>query len=172
MNEIGRYLNSETRNVQNPALGGMLIWRFIAGYERGSGFMKSTPMPLLFLINPMLLNREIADFIRSTQEASGLRAFAGKFSKSGISKTDLLYTLPKSSLNMRKFTLESLALAISSNLITINVKNGMAISLSSSNLRTGIPTTVRHLLKAAEKLGVWCSNLTLHEISVILKVGF
>ncbi len=165
-------LNQETRNVQNPALGAMLVWRFVAGYERASGTSRPTPIPLLFLVLPMMLHEETAEFVTSTREASGLRAFACKFSESRKSKTDLLFALPKRSLDMRKLTMESLALAVSSGLISIDCDQGMAISLSSSPVKAGISSYVRPMLRAAEKLGAWCSAISLHEISVILKVGF
>jgi len=165
-------LNQETRNVQNPALGAMLVWRFVAGYERASATRKPTPMPLVFLVLPMMLHEETAEFVTSTREASGLRAFAGKFSESRESKTDLLLALPKRSLDMQKLTMESLALAVSSGLISIDCDHGMAISLSSSQVKAGVSSYVRSMLRAAEKLGAWFSLISLHEVSVILKVGF
>ena len=165
-------LNQETKNIQNPALGAMLIWRFVTGYERGSGTNRATPLPLLFLVLPMLFHQETAEFVSSTQEATGLRAFAGKFSKSRNSKADLLFALPKRSLDMRKLTIDSLALAISSDLLSIDTDHGTAISLSSSLVKLGIASSVRSMLRAAEKLGVWCSIVSLYEASVILKVGF
>ena len=165
-------LNQETLNVQNPALGAMLVWRFVAGYERASATRKPTPFPLVFLVLPMMLHQETAEFITSTREASGLRAFASKFSESRKSKTDLLFALPKRSLDMRKLTIESLVLAISSGLISIDCDRGMAIPLSSSQVKAGISSYIRSMLRAAEKLGAWCSSISLHEVSVILKVGF
>lgn len=165
-------LNQETLNIQNPALGAMLLWRFIAGYESASGTSRPTPILLLFLILPIMLHRETAEFVISTREASGLRVFAGKFFESRNSKADLLLTLTRRSRDMRKLTLESLALAISSGLVSLDTDHGMAISLSSVPVTAGIPSLVRAIFKAAEKFGVWCSLVSLHEISVILKVGF
>jgi hypothetical protein len=48
----------------------------------------------------------------------------------------------------------------------------MATSLSSSPVKAGITASVRSMLRGAERLGVWCSTISLHEVSVILKVGF
>lgn len=165
-------LNHETRNVQNPALGAMLLWRFVVGYEHGSGTDRSTPIPLLFLVLPMLLHEETTKFITSTRESSGLRAFAGKFSESRKSKKDLLLAITKRALDVRKLTMESLALAVSSGLLSIDCDHGEAFSLSSSQVKAGIPVAVKSMLRAVEKLGVWCSTISLHEVSVILKVGF
>ena len=150
----------------------MLIWRFVVGYDRGNNPSKTTPIPLLFLVLPMLFHKETAEFAASTQEATGLRAFAGKFSKSRKSKADLLFTLPKRSLDMRELTVDSLAIAVSSDLVSIDTDHGMAISLSSTPVKAGISLSVQSMLRSAEKLGVWCSSISLHEVSVILKVGF
>jgi hypothetical protein len=165
-------LSQETQYVQNPALGAMLLWRFTVGYERGSGTASPTPIPLLFLVLPISLHEDTAHLVNSTQETSGLRAFAGKFSESKISKSDLLLSIHKSSLEMRRLTMDSLALATASSLIFFDCSAGTAISLSSSRVKAGIPSSVRSMLRGAEKFGVWCSTISLHEVSVILKVGF
>jgi hypothetical protein len=44
--------------------------------------------------------------------------------------------------------------------------------LTSTPIRLGIPVTVRPILIGAEKLGQWCSSLSLYEISIILKMRF
>ncbi len=165
-------LSQETEYVQNPALGAMLLWRFTVGYERGNKTASPTPIPLLFLILPIILHKETTQLLTSTQERSGLRAYTNKFTESRTSKSDLLFALHKRSLSMRPLTMDSLALAVNADIISIDCNAATAICLSSSSAKAGIPTSVRPMLKAAEKLGVWCSTISLHEISVILKVGF
>lgn len=165
-------LSRETERVQNPALGSMILWRFAVGYQRGSGEDSPTPIPLLFIVLPIILHEETARLVKSTQERSGLRSFAGKFSSSAISKSDLLFAIHRRALDMRQLTTESLAIALSSGLISIYDDTGCAVPLSSSPVRAGIPSSVSKMLKSAEKIGVWCSQISLHEISVILKVGF
>ena len=165
-------LSQETQYVQNPALGAMLLWRFAVGYERGSRTASPTPIPLLFLVLPVTLHEETVQFVTSTREASALRAFAGKFSESRTSKSDLLLAIHRRSLGMRRLTMDSLALATISSLISLDCSAGMATSLSSSPVKAGIPASVRSMLRGAERLGVWCSTISLHEVSVILKVGF
>ncbi len=92
-------LSQETQYVQNPALGAMLLWRFAVGYERGSRTASPTPIPLLFLVLPVTLHEETVQFVTSTREASALRAFAGKFSESRTSKSDLLLAIHRRSLD-------------------------------------------------------------------------
>jgi hypothetical protein len=165
-------LRRETQYVQNPALGAVLLWRYVVGYERGSGSANPTPIPLLFIVLPVTLHEETAQFVSSTREASGLRAFAGKFSESKASKIDLLLTIHSRALDMRRLTMDSLKVATTSGLVSLDCSRAVAISLSSSPVRAGIPPSVQWMIRGAERLGVWCSTISLHEVSVILKVGF
>lgn len=165
-------LNKETKLIQNPALGSVLLWRFTTGYAKGSEINSPTPLPLLFLVLPIALHQETATFVKSTQKSSGLRGFAGKFNESRHAKNDLILSIQPRSISMRNLTLHSLRLAITSRLVTLDTQTGTVIPLSSTAPRAGIPESVRIMLKAVEKLGVWCSQVSLHEVSVILKVGF
>ncbi len=165
-------LNQETRTIQNPALGALLLWRFSTGFEKSNKIHEPTPIPLLFIILPMLFHEETFLFIKSTLSSSGLRAFAGKFSTSTNAKNDLLLSIQKRALLMRKLTVESLAHAIASKLLMLLPDKGSVIALSVTAPRMGIPTSIRDMYKQSEKLGVWCASLSLHEISIILRIGF
>lgn len=63
-------LVKEFYNIQNPALSAYLLSRFSLGYMEENQDM--TPMPLLFIVLPMMYKKEIVDFIASTQKKSGL----------------------------------------------------------------------------------------------------
>lgn len=163
-------LSKEIYIVQNPALCSLLIWRFICGFANKNE--NPTPFPLLFIVLPMILNEEIREIISSTFQSSGLRTFADKFAKSSISKSDLILSIHGKSLNLRELTLDSIKLALSSKLISLDAKNGTVFYLSQSTPRAGIPESIKSMAKCSEKLGVWCSELSIYEISTILKVGF
>lgn len=165
-------LNRETKIVQNPALGGVLLWRFTTGYAAGSKTNDATPLPLLFLALPIALHQQTITFVKSTQKDSGLRGFAGKFNDSKNAKNDLILSIHQRSVAMRELTLHSLKLAIASRLVTLDARSGTVIPLSSTAPKSGIPESVRLMLRAVEKLGTWCAQVSLHEVSVILKVGF
>lgn len=167
-----RILSKETDRIQNPALGAMLLWRFVVGFEHGSGNANSTPVPLLFIVLPMILHSDTQELIQRTLVGSGLRVMSMKFSEAKERKSDLLLAIQSRALSMRPLTSESISIAIASKLISISHEDGYAISLSSSPAKAGIPKQVQVMLKSAEKLGVWCSQISLHEISVILKVEF
>lgn len=165
-------LSHETHLVQNPALGAMLLWRFVHGYERGSGTHDATPLPLLFIVLPIIFHQETASFVKSTREASGLRYYADKFRESRNSTSDLILTIHGRALAMRGLSSQSMMLAVTSGLMSVRCETGQAVSLSSTAPKAGIPAEIKTMLASAEKLGVWCSQVSLHEVSVILKVGF
>jgi len=165
-------LNQETQNIQNPALGAMLLWRFAVGYAEGNKVSDPTPLPLLFVVLPMMMHEETARLIVSTHKSSGLRAFAGKFSDSRVAKNDLLLAIHDRAIRMRRLTMESLRLALASKLLSVDFKRGAAVSLSSTTPMLGIPKSVQSMIKNVEKLGYWCSEVSLYEVSNALKVGF
>jgi len=165
-------LNRETVLVQNPALGAMLLWRFIAGFSTGSKTSQPTPLPLLFLVLPICLHDPTAKLAESTQTGSGLRAFAGKFSASNNSKGDLLLAIHERALRMRGLTLTSLRLAVGSKLVLLVPEQGVALAGTMTPPRAGVPTPIRKMTRVAEKLGGWCSVISLHEVSSVLRVRF
>lgn len=165
-------LSRETQLVQNPALGAMLLWRFATGYEHGSETHKATPLPLLFIVLPILFHRETASVVQRTRLASGLRYFADKFRESGTNAGDLILTINKRALDMRRLSSKSIMAAVASGLISVHCDTGQAVPLSFTAPKAGIPKTIHTMLNSAEKLGVWCSQVSLHEVSAILRVGF
>ena len=165
-------LSQETQIVQNPALGAMLLWRFAAGYERANAVRDHAPLPLLFIVLPIMLYDEATQFIESTRESSGIRSFVAKFSDSRISKNDVIFSLNERAIKLRRLSIESLKVAVSASLVAVDIPRGVAISLSSTQPRSRIPQSIRTMLRSSEKLGTWCSEVSLHEVSSLLKVRF
>jgi ABC-three component (ABC-3C) system Middle Component 3 len=163
-------LTREVRNIQNPALGAGLIWRFVCGYVVSHPTRDPAPLPILFLALPVVLHEKTEEFVSSTQQASGLRAFAAKFGKSENSKQDLLLAIHDRMLALRHLSMESIRLALATRLLHLDAAT--VIPLSETQAVAGIQPDVRRLMKSAEKLGVWCGSLTMHEITNTLKVRF
>lgn len=161
-------INKEVQNVQNPALGSYLIWNFVRGYfsEKAS----FVPFPLLFIVLPILLREDMTEVLFSTYKPTGLRNFADKFISAKILKNDIISQIHISSEMMKELTLHSIKIAIRASLISID-KNALVLPISISE-HISEPKSVVNLGKASEKLGYWCSQITLHEISQVLKVRF
>ncbi|MBD9531179.1 hypothetical protein IB233_06075 [Comamonas sp. CMM01] len=161
-------LAREAQNVQNPALGAAILWRFCCGYVASHPASGAAPLPSLFVVLPIVLHQTTAELLRRTRASSGLRAFTAKFGDSAIAKQDLLLQIHQRSLRWRALTMQSIELAAAGRLIHL-AESGEVIALSKTKPR-GLPDEVKQLMIDAEKLGAWCGSLTLHEITTTLKV--
>lgn len=163
-------LSKEVQNVQNPALGAGMVWRFSCGYVASHPTKDPAPLPLLFMVLPIILHQQTAEFVQSTQKASGLRAFAGKFGKTENSKQDLLLAIHDRMIGLRQLSLESIRLAVATRMLQLDAAS--VLPLSETRAVAGIPLDVRKMMNNSEKLGAWCGVMTMHEIATTLKTRF
>jgi Family of unknown function (DUF6521) len=164
-------LADEVRNVQNPALGAALLWRFTCGYTSAHPSGGHVPLHLLFLVLPLTLHRQTFHFLSQTRTATGMRAFAAKFAEHKNAKQDLLLAIHQRTATLRSLTLDSLRIAARSRLVMVR-PNATVMPLSQTETTAGTTDLTRPLLSGATKLGVWCADLSLHEIATILKIRF
>lgn len=158
---------AEVQAMQNPALGAALIWRFACGYAPPQSASEGVPLPLAFVVLPLVLQDATRSAIEVTQARSGLRKFEERFSSRG----DVLYALNDRALAMRTLSLRSVRLAVATGLLTlIPEKSALWPRTYSRARRAGKSEQV--LMKAAEKCGAWCSTMTLFELSGTLRVEF
>ncbi len=160
-------MNNEIYYVQNPSLGAAILWRFVCGYYKEK--MEPVPFTLLFIILPLIFRKDLCEVITSTQKRSGLSKVSEKLFSD--KSNDRLYFVHKAAEDEKDLTLASLRIALASHLLAIDKETAMVLPLVSTNTKN-ISETTKKSLNAAEKLGVWCSQLTLHEICTILKVRF
>ena len=169
---VATSLNRELRAVQNPALAAMLLWRCASGYSAASNRSEPIPLPLLFLVLPILLHQETAELVTSTLRASGLRKFVEKFQLAAQSKTDLLLAIAPRALALRALTAEALGIAVLCRVLAFEDNAARAFSLSDTPPMAGIPHSIRPLLGGAEKLGAWFAESSLYEVALLLQVSF
>lgn len=162
-------LTREVRIVQNAALGGTLLWRFAVGYSEANPTHSPAPFPLSFLVLPIAFHEDTLELVSSTRTDTGLHAFVDKFSRSENQKADLLLSIHSRVVTMRALSWRSLCLSIERRLIAIDTKQAAIVALSRTS-PGNVPASVRPLLNGAEKLGTWCSRLSLLEICSVLKV--
>jgi hypothetical protein len=108
--------------------------------------------------------------IEGTQRASGLRAFAAKFSESKNAQQDVLLSIHDRTKAYEGLTWESLMIAFSTRLLRLE-RTGELIPLSTTAPK-GLPGSSEKLLKTAEKLGYWFSAISIHEVSSLLRIRF
>jgi hypothetical protein len=164
-------LAREVRNVQNPALGALLIWRFACAYREAHLTKEAAPITLTYLVLPLLLHEESQLAVRSTLAASGLRAAISKFSENRNPRQDVLIALQNRAQRLRALTTSSLGIAVAKSLVSLDGHARVA-ALSTTPARTALSPEVRKLATDAEKIGRWCAELSLHEVSTALKVRF
>lgn len=165
-------LSEEVRQIQNPALGAFLQWRFAYGYMSARNDAAPPPLILAFLVVPMLLHHDTSEIVASTQRATGLKAFAGKFIAARHNLSDVLISFHDRIDAWRRLSLDSIRTALAYRLVTIDSEHGTLIPLTHAAPKHRIPNSVRTLGQSAEKLGAWCASLTPFEIASALKVRF
>lgn len=160
-------MNNEIYYVQNPSLGAAILWRFVCGYYKED--MCLAPFPLLFVILPLIFRKDLCDIIISTQKRSGLSKVSEKLFSN--KSNDRLYYVHAAAEEEKELTLASFRIALASRLLAVDKDTATVMPLVLTNTKN-ISESTKKLLNAAEKLGIWCSQLTLHEICTILKVRF
>jgi hypothetical protein len=157
--------------MQNPALGAALLSRFVKAYAEAHPEHRATPLPLLFLVLPAVWHEPTAIHIGSTQQRSGLRAFAAKFTEARPPQLDVLLDLHERSRRWRLKSREAMRVAIATGLLRVGT-DGRAIASGQEWPIDSQPLTVKVMSNAVVKLAGWCAPLTLHEISLALHVKF
>jgi hypothetical protein len=161
-------LNREVYLVQNPAISAAILWRFVCGYYDNDGECRQVPFPLLFVVLPIVFREDLRSVISSTRESSGLQKISEKLFVN--KQTDLFCGIQNAAEQYKKITLSAINIAIEANIISLSSKTALVIPVLTDMSK--VPKSSKILLKHAEKLGIWCSSLNLHEISTLLKVRF
>lgn len=160
---------SELDIVQNPAIGAYLIWHFTLGYQEDGA--EAAPLPLAFLVLPMLLHRRTFDEVASTRKASGLTLFAAKFDKD----REALMELHGRALQLRPLSLQSIGIATTARLIRCDygaaTVHGFAPDLLDVK-KPSIPERLKGFASASAKVGYWFSKLGIPQIASTLRIDF
>lgn len=163
-------IDREFLNVQNPAFGAYIISKFAIGFINENQSL--IPIPLTFIVLPFIFRAEFVDYIISTQKRSGLRLFLHKFTERKNLKNDLIIQLQKQSEDYKLLTMNSLRIAVIQKLLLIQDK---VYLMPMEDIISGFKSSsvqINRMADASEKLGAWCAQLSLAEISQILKVRF
>ena len=154
--------------VQNPALGAALLWRFTCGYYSNEN--RSVPFPLLFVVLPIVFRQDLCSVIKSTQRASGLSKVSEKLFSGKLN--DSIHYINNPAIQIRELTLEAFNIAVEANLVSLSTENAAVFPLTTTIRKYTPKGDCKSMLAAAEKLGTWCTGLTLLEVSKWLKVRF
>ncbi|MBB4378462.1 three component ABC system middle component [Bradyrhizobium sp. SBR1B] len=157
---------SELQIVQNPSLGGYLIWQFGLGFQAEDSQRSSFLLP--FLVLPLLLHKPTLDLVASTRRSSGLALFAAKLGE----QHENLLAVHSRALALRGLSLQSIAIAANRGLVTIDYGSGHFRSNTPEKKLPALPERVRAMQPAAQKIGFWFSRMSVHQIASTLRVQF
>ena len=158
---------SEVQAMQNPALGAALIWRFACGFAPQNEPHDGVPLPLAFVVLPVVLHERTRVEVISTRLSSGARKFEEKFHDRG----DVLFALNQRAIGLRALSLRSVRQALAAGLLMLVPELGTLWPKSYASQPVEAKP-ISDLLAAAEKLGYWFRTLSVYEISGILQVEF
>lgn len=125
------------------------------------------PLPLLFIVLPVIFHERTCAEVTSTRLSSGARKFEEKFRNRG----DLLFALNQRATALRPLSLRSMRHALAAGLVSVLPERGALWPRSYAKPPIEAKP-VSELLAAADKLGAWCRSLSVYEISGILRIEF
>jgi Family of unknown function (DUF6521) len=158
-------LLDEIDAIQNPGLGAVLIWRSVCGYYVSSSKTEGCPAVLAFLVPPVIFNEDLREVVTKTFKSSGIRKFESKF----VNQIDLLFSIQERAEAMRDLARRSLALSLSTGLLTLSTESALLWPRSTTFTRA-LPPDVHTLASAAEKLGMWAQQTSLRELCYSLRM--
>ncbi|WP_146215657.1 three component ABC system middle component [Hoeflea marina] len=157
---------SELEITQNPALGAYALWQFGLGHQEGDADL--APIPLVFLVIPMVFHARTLARISSTFESSGLGKLVQKISEN----REELLSIHQRALAMRELSLNSLVLGISRGLITPYYEAATIRSTSPDLLpKVKVPDRAKKVGTASRKLGIWFSQFDTTDVVRALNVS-
>ena len=139
-------MNNEIDLIQNPAIGSIIIWKFLFGY--GSK-LDNDKFELLFIVLPIIFNQELRNYIDSTRKSSGFTKVIEKMMKD--KKVDIVYQINNNIENMKELTLESIRIDMITDLFILDEMLNIEVE------QIKIPKvskSIEKMLNSAEKLGV------------------
>ncbi|WP_303678278.1 three component ABC system middle component [Dehalococcoides mccartyi] len=163
-----RFSDRDVMYVQNPAIGAALLWRFICGYY--SNESRPIPFPLLFVVLPIVFRQDLCTVIKGTQKASGLSKVSEKLFSGR--QNDSIHYVNTTAIQMRGLTLEAFNIAVEANLVSLSAETATVFPPTTTARKYTPKGDCKDMMAATEKLGAWCSELTLLEIAKWLKVRF
>jgi hypothetical protein len=156
---------NEVQLIQNGALGAYLLHEFSLGFSPPKSDPIGIPLPLAFMVLPLVLHESTCAEINSTLPSSGLRLFQHKFDKT----KDQLLNFHQRAIEMRALTLKSLQITFACDLLSLQSETAELWTLKSKQHKT-TEKSVSDLGKAANRLGQWFATLSISEITTTLRI--
>lgn len=163
---------NEVNWVQNKALGAYLMYRTVKSYEQHERSNSGCNLLLLFLVLPILYQKDIREVLKSTQTRSGIRKFANKFSATSHKSTDILLRVHDLAALHKELSWETVILATKANMLAVVPEEALVITREVKIPKKYECPSIKPMLLGADRLGAWFAKNSLYEIASNLKVRF
>lgn len=166
-------LEQEAWIVNNPALGGYLLWTFCIEHYKKT--QEEIHPARLFLVLPFVFHLDTRSILFSTSSSrNNLTGYLRKFSSSKQCASDIPLSIHYRVKTHRERTLESLLVAIDCGLLIINPDNGCIKPNHTQEpiSKENISYSEIELVDCSSKLGNWFSDYSMDDLSRTLKVNF
>lgn len=151
--------------IQNSALGSLALWSFATKYYENTHQQKGVPLPLTMIVLPMVFHKETVSSISRRRYKGGLYRSIGE-------NRTISVGLQQRMESMADQTFMSLNVAFAAGLLKYDPETAQVIPG-----RTAKPSQVKigetkEIMDASGRLGHWFSQISVEQLSVLLKVRF
>jgi len=162
-------LAEEIKIWNTPIVGSYILWRFTHGYTEFQPDGKSPVLLLHFIAAAILTNQRLSDPVNNRRKdlASYVRSFTKK------KDIDLLLSIQDRVNNTKRYTLESVDIAIQKGLLVLNPDDACVYpsQLAHKPSRGMAPKqSIISMGKKGEILGRWFSSYPVNQVVSLLKV--
>jgi len=158
-------LETETELVQNPVLGGIIIWSFVNAYDRQLHYQRGPQLPFLLPILPMAFHQETVRSLQGRQREGGLDLALTE-------NRTLTLDLQERMESMLSQSMRALNLSLASKLISYDRVSGQLRSERRTPPFNFESLDLRQMMRTANRLGYWFSTISPERICFSLRIRF
>jgi len=145
-------VSNDVFSITNPALGSLILWSFLQGFEAAK--KNGCPFTLIFLPLPLVLSQSIRDEFKGTNAETGLYTWITR-------KQSVLINLD-TRINMSStLTRNAIIFGCSNEILTIQ-ENGTILSKNKGLFKSRINESsdeIKEMINVSRKLGIWLSQV-------------
>jgi len=157
---------NEYEIMQNNALGALALSAFTIEFYKNTNNMHGPTLPVLMPVLPMVLHEDTASTLHNKHKKGG-------FYKSIYKNKTILIGLQQRMESMADQTFQALNFAFASKMLNYDNSTNQIIPrrrTSPLKLINSNYVEIRRIIKAAERLGYWFSEMELEQISIALNL--
>jgi hypothetical protein len=162
-------LVEDVKEWNTPIIGAYLLWRFTQGFVQNHPNGDAPVVILHFIASGIMTEQSVYDGINGRRQ--NLASFIRWFNEE--KKSDLLTCLNQNIILKRKYTMESIDIAVSCGLLAWDVETAKVFPATIKRIKSGTSSKGISILKLGDKaeiLGKWFSEYDLAAITAYLGV--